>query len=114
MTLTDIAICFSTGKFSRIQSYFSETITWEIVGEQQLSGFDQVLKHCQSIEHYFTTVAHEFHIQAIHQTGHHVIVQGEAQFHDTQQTSRISACDVYTFNNLNQLAQIQSYCISIQ
>ena len=114
MTLTDIAICFSTGKFSRIQQHFSETITWKIVGEQQLSGFDQVLKHCQSIEHYFTTVAHEFHIQAIHQTGHHVIVQGTAQFHNTQQTSRISACDVYTFNTLNQLVQVQSYCISIQ
>ena len=83
MTLTDIAICFSTGQFSRIQQHFSETITWEIVGEQQLSGFDLVLKHCQSIEHYFTTVAHELQIQAIHQTGHHVIVQGEAQFHDT-------------------------------
>ena len=52
MTLTDIAICFSTGQFSRIQQHFSETITWEIVGEQRLSGFDQVLKHCQSIEHY--------------------------------------------------------------
>ena len=87
MTLTDIAICFSTGQFSRIQQHFSETITWEIVGEQRLSGFE---------------------------TGHHVIVQGEAQFHDAKQTSRISACDVYTFNNLNQLAQIQSYCISIQ
>ncbi len=82
----------------RIPTAFSETITWEIVGEQRLSGFDQVLKHCQSIEHYFSTVAHEFHIQAIHQTGDHVIVQGEAQFHNTQQTSRISACDVYTFN----------------
>lgn len=114
MTRTDIATCFSTGQFSQIQSYFSETITWEIVGEQQLSGFDQVLKHCQSIEHYFTSVAHEFHIQAIHQTGHHVIVQGEAQFHDTKQKSLISACDVYTFDALNQLVQIQSYCISIQ
>ena len=113
MTLTDIATYFSTGQFSRIQQHFSEAITWEIVGEQRLSGFDQVLKHCQSIEHYFSTVAYKFHIQAIHQTGHHVIVQGEAQFHDTKQRSRISACDVYTFNNLNQLIQIQSYCISI-
>lgn len=114
MTLTDIATCFSMRQFSPIQQHFSEAITWEIVGEQQLSGFDQVLKHCQSIEHYFTTIAHEFHIQAIHQTGHHVIVQGKAQFHNPQHTSQISACDVYTFNNLNQLAQIQSYCISIQ
>ena len=114
MTLTDIATHFSTRQFSRIQQHFSQTITWEIVGEQRLSGFDQVLKHCQSIEHYFTTAAHEFHIQAIHQTGHHVIVQGEAQFHNTQQTSRISACDIYNFDALNQLVQIQSYCISIQ
>ena len=114
MPLTDIATYFSTGQFSRIQQHFSEAITWEIVVEQRLSSYYQVLKHCQSIEHYFSTVAHEFHIQAIHQMGHHVIVQGEAQFHDTQQTSRISACDVYTFNTLNQLVQIQSYCISIQ
>ena len=114
MPLTDIATYFSTGQFSRIQQHFSEAITWEIVGEQRLSGFDQVLKHCQSIEHYYTTVRMAKQIQAIHQTGHHVIVQGEAQFHNTQQTSRISACDVYTFNTLNQLVQIQSYCISIQ
>ena len=73
MTLTDIATCFSMGQFSPIQQHFSEAITWEIVGEQQLSGFDQVLKHCQSIEHYFTTVTHEFHIQAIHHTGHHPV-----------------------------------------
>jgi len=45
MPLTDIATYFSTGQFSRIQQHFSQTITWEIVGEQQLSGFDQVLKH---------------------------------------------------------------------
>lgn len=114
MTLTDIATCFSTGQFSQIQDYFSEAITWEIVGERQLLGLDQVLKYCQTIEHYFTTVTHTFHIQAIHQVDQHVIVQGEAQFHDTKQTSRISACDVYTFDTLNQLVQIQSYCISIQ
>ncbi|MFW2068163.1 nuclear transport factor 2 family protein, partial [Acinetobacter johnsonii] len=85
MTLTDKATHFSTRQFSRIQQQFSQTITWEIVGEQRLSGFDQVLKHCQSIEHFFTTAAPELHIQAIHQTGHHVIVQGEAQFLDAKQ-----------------------------
>ncbi len=82
MTLTDIATYFSTGQFSTNPTAFFRNHYMENCGEQQLSGFDQVLKHCQSIEHYFTTVAHEFHIQAIHQTGHHVIVQGEAQFHD--------------------------------
>ena len=114
MTLTDIAKSFSIGQFSQIQTYFSQDITWHIVGEQPLSGFDQVLKHCQTIEHYFQTTPHEFQIHAIHLAELHVIVQGEALFHDAAQTSRISACDVYKFNDLNQLVQVQSYCISIQ
>ncbi|MDP1372262.1 nuclear transport factor 2 family protein [Acinetobacter lwoffii] len=114
MMLTDIAQCFSIGQFSQIQPYFSEDIVWEIVGEQRLSGIDQVLKHCQSIEQYFKLTPHEFQIQSIHQADHHVIIQGEAYFHNGNQTTHISACDVYTFNDLNQLVQVQSYCISIQ
>lgn len=114
MMLTDIAQCFSTGQFSQIRSYFSEDLVWEIVGEQRFSGIEQVLKHCQSIEHYFQLTPHAFQIQSIHQAGHHVIIQGEAYFHHANQTTHISACDVYNFNNSNQLVQVQSYCISIQ
>ena len=114
MTITDIAQSFSIGQFSQVQPYFSQNIVWEIIGERQLSGIDQVLKHCHAIENYFKRISHEFQIQAVHQVAHHVIIQGEAQFHDAKQTSRISACDVYNFDALNQLVQIQSYCISIQ
>jgi hypothetical protein len=113
MMLTDIAQYFSIGQFSQIQPCFSEDIVWEIVGEQRLLGIDQVLKHCQSIKHYFKLTPHEFQIQSILQAGHHVIIQGEAYFHNGNQTTHISACDVYNFSDLNQLVQVQSYCISI-
>ena len=114
MTLTEIAQCFSIGQFKQIQFYFSKDIIWEIVGEHRLTGIEQVLKHCQSIEQHFSLTPHEFQTQAIHQAGHHVIIQGEARFQQLNQMSHISACDVYTFNDSNQLVQIQSYCISIR
>ena len=113
MNIKDIAQLFSIGQFSQIQSYFSEDIVWEIVGERQLSNLAQVLEYCQSLENYFRTVKHEFQIQAIHQSKHHVIIQGTAKFYNSSQTTHISACDVYHFNAENQLTQIQSYCISI-
>ena len=68
---------FSIGQFSSVQSNFSKAITWQIVGERQLSGFNQVVKLCQSIAQYFKTVRHQFYIQAIYQSDLYVMIQGK-------------------------------------
>ena len=42
------------------------------------------------------------------------MIQGKTYFPDTNLATRIVAtCDVYTVDALNQLIQIQFYCISI-
>ena len=104
---------FSIGQFSSVQSNFSKAITWQIVGERQLSGFNQVVKLCQSIAQYFKTVRHQFYIQAIYQSGLYVMIQSKTYFPDTNLATRIATCEVYAVDALNQLIQIQFYCISI-
>ena len=76
MEITEIARLFSTGQFSRIEGALAETAVWEIIGEQRIEGAAAVLKHGRAIEAYFSTVAHEFTVQAVHQCGNTVIVQG--------------------------------------
>ena len=112
MEMAEIARLFSTGQFSRIEDVLAEAAVWDIIGEQRIAGAVAVLQHGRAIESYFNTVAHEFTVQAIHQCGHTVIVQGLALFRKLDQNSRIAACDIYTFNDARKLMHIQSYCIA--
>ncbi|MBL8322841.1 MAG: nuclear transport factor 2 family protein [Acinetobacter sp.] len=112
MEITEIARLFSTGQFSRIEDALAEAAVWEIIGEQRIEGAAAVLKHGRAIEAYFSTVAHEFTVQAVHQCGNTVIVQGQALFRKPDQDSRIAACDIYAFDDARKLMHIQSYCIA--
>lgn len=114
MTPLEISRLCSLGEFNHIKQYFSENIVWEIIGEQELPNLDAVLKHCTQIETYFNSVQHEFSIEREYQDQNTCIIQGRALFFTAEQTTRISACDIYTFDGSYKIERIQSYCIKTQ
>ena len=108
----EIAEFFSLGSFEVTFSYLSDSITWNIVGEKVFEGKAAVVANCDQTRAYFNTVQTDFRIDNIIAEDNQVVVRGTAAFmRDGKQINYVSACDVYEFNDHNQLERISSYCI---
>ena len=113
MNQLQIARAFSVGNFSPFFNQFSDQIIWDIIGQQRIVGISAVKQHCLEIEKHFQSVEHNF--QIIKEIQHHNLyfIQGTAEFITHDLVSKISACDIYTFNHSNALIHVESYCISV-
>ena len=114
MNNIDIAKHFSLGQFSQIFQYLDDEILWDVIGESTFSGKLAVIEQTQKIESYFQSVTHHFELDQIHLTDPFIIIQGQASFQSSDQTTKISACDIYEFNQASQIIKIQSYCIPLK
>ena len=112
MQIGKIAQTFSLGQFNSVFQYLTEDIEWHIIGEQHLKGMDNIINHCNLIQDYFNKTPHKFTIHAQYQSSNTVIIQGYAEFQHSNKNTNIQACDIYTFNQLQQLTLIESYCIT--
>ncbi|MBF0385745.1 MAG: nuclear transport factor 2 family protein [Candidatus Omnitrophica bacterium] len=111
-TKKEIAESFSNGKFELIFPYLSEKIIWIVVGENVFKGKDSVIANCKQTAEYFNSVHTVFNTDEIIETNDRVVIRGTAEFkRDGRRDSFISACDVYEFNDKNELEIISSYCI---
>lgn len=109
---TDIARKFSLGEFKGFYPYLTESTVWDIVGEKELNGRNDIIKHCESVRNYFDSVTTDFTLLKIFEDHQHVTVTGIARFiRDNQVVAVISSCDVYTFLPDFTLKSIHSYCI---
>ncbi|MBP6114325.1 MAG: nuclear transport factor 2 family protein [Acinetobacter sp.] len=114
MNNIDIAKHFSLGQFSQIFQYLDDEILWNVIGESTFSGKLAVIEQTQKIESYFQSVTHHFELDQIHLTDPFIIIQGQAIFQSSDQITKISACDIYQFNQSSQIIKIQSYCIPLK
>lgn len=111
----EIAKLFSNGKFDRIMDYLSDEIIWNIIGENIFNGKKAVGKNCKQTAEYFRSIETDFKTDDVISSNNNVIVTGTAEFkRDGKRVNFISACDVYSFNDKNQIEKIASYCISEQ
>ncbi|MCK0148174.1 nuclear transport factor 2 family protein [Arenibacter sp. F26102] len=111
----EIAELFSNGKFEKVISHLSDGIVWNVVGENTYTGKKAVSENCQQTAEYFKSVQTDFKTDEVIVSENKVIVIGTAEFkRDGKSLNFISACDVYDFNDKNEIEKISSYCIPIK
>ena len=112
MTKTEIAKAFSNGEFEKTNKFVSDTAVWTIVEEDTFMGKPAIIDNCEQVGSYFQSVTTDFKILNIIAEGNKVVINGTAEFlRDNQRVSFVSACDVYEFDDNNQIQNITSYCI---
>jgi len=112
LTLQQIAASFSVGDFEKAYPYFSENITWDVVGENSFTGKKAVMENCEQVAVYFKSVTTRFTTANIIADNNRVAIDGTAEFlRDGKRVAYVWACDVYEFNEQQQLQKITSYCI---
>jgi len=112
MTQQEIAQAFSIGDFDLTYQYLSETIEWIVVGESHFKGKQEVVDNCDQTAAYFKSVTTNFLTKNIIASHNKVAINGTAEFiRDGKSINFVSACDVYEFNDNNELQTITSYCI---
>ncbi len=108
----EIAELFSNGKFDKTMDYLSDEIVWNIVGENIFDGKKAVMENCEQTAEYFTFVETDFKTNDILISENKVIIIGTAEFkRDGQRINFVSACDIYEFNEKDEIEKISSYCI---
>lgn len=112
MTKTEIAIAFSNGEFEKIYNFISNNAIWTVVEENTFTGKKAIIDNCEQVGNYFKSVTTNFKTLNIIAAENKVAINGTAEFlRDNKRVSFIAACDIYEFNDNNQIQYITSYCI---
>ncbi|HSI74629.1 MAG TPA: nuclear transport factor 2 family protein [Lunatimonas sp.] len=112
LSISELAQAFSLGEFEEVYPYLSVQIIWIVVGENEFEGKEAVIENCKQVRQYFDSVTTEFKTNLVITDGNKVVVTGTAKFfRNGKQVSFIPACDVYEFDDRQQIEKITSYCI---
>lgn len=112
MNKTEIAKAFSNGQFEKLYPYFSDKISWDVVGENSFAGKEAVVQNCEQTAAYFKSVTTNFRTENIVVGDKCVAIDGTAEFlREGKRIAFVQACDVYNFNERHELEKITSYCI---
>ncbi len=112
MTRTEIAKAFSIGEFEKTYKFISDFAEWTVIEETKFIGKQAILDNCVQVGNYFKSVKTNFKTLNIIADGNKVVINGTAEFmRDNKRISFVSACDIYEFNEINQIKNITSYCI---
>lgn len=112
MTIKEISLAFSIGKFDEVYQFIAENAIWIVVEEATFEGKMAIIDNCSQVAEYFKSVVTKFETDFAIAEANKVVVKGTAEFlRNNKRLSFVSACDVYEFNELGQIQQITSYCI---
>jgi ketosteroid isomerase-like protein len=112
MTKTEIAKAFSIGKFDEVIHYIADDAIWEVVEEDKFVGKNAIIENCNLVGHYYRSVTTSFKMLNVISEDDMVAVNGTAELNrDGKQASFVSACDIYSFNDFDQIQKITSNCI---
>ncbi len=114
MTKVEIAKAFSNGEFEKTYNFISDNAEWTVIeeGENRFVGKQAILDRCEQVGNYFKSVTTDFKTLNIISEGNKVVINGTAKFiKEDKSVSSVSACDIYEFNEKNQIQRITSYCI---
>lgn len=111
-SIKEIALSFSNGEFEKTNEHLNENIIWEIIGENVLKGKQAVIENCEQTAAYFKTVETHFKTTDVIVSENRVIITGTGEFKKNGVCLNfISACDLYEFNDVNEIIRIRSYCV---
>jgi hypothetical protein len=112
MTNPEIATLFSNGEFDKITDFIADNAIWEVVEEDKFSGKIAIIENCYKVGQYYKSVTTKFTTLNVISDNNKVVVNGTAEFiRDGKRISFVSACDIYEFNDSDQIQKITSYCI---
>lgn len=112
MTKTAIAKTFSNGEFDKTNDYIAEDAVWEVVEENTFVGKKAIIENCKQVAAYFKSVTTNFKTHHVISEKNKVVVNGTAEFiRNGKRVSFVSACDLYEFNEHDEIQRITSYCI---
>lgn len=112
-TNTEIAKAFSNGEFERTYKFISDTADWTVIEEDSFKGKRAIIENCEQVGSYFKSLTTDFKTLNVIAEGNKVVITGTAEFlKDGKRVSFVSACDIYEFNDDDQIQNITSYCIS--
>ena len=112
MTKTEIAKAFSNGEFEKTYKFISDNAEWTVIEENRFTGKQAIIDNCEQVGSYFKSVTTDFKTLNIISDGNKVVINGTAEFlRNNKRLSFVFACDVYEFNDNNQIQNITSYCI---
>ncbi|HOZ77118.1 MAG TPA: nuclear transport factor 2 family protein [Ferruginibacter sp.] len=112
MTNKEKATAFSNGEFEKTYHFISDNAAWTVVEENRFAGKQAIIDHCEQVGNYFKSVETDFKTLHVIEEGNKVVVNGTAEFlRENKRVAFVSACDIYEFNNNNEIQYITSYCI---
>jgi ketosteroid isomerase-like protein len=112
MNRKEIANAFSNGQFEKVYGFIATDAVWTVVEESRYSGKQEIIDQCNQVAGYFQSVTTNFETHHIISEGNVVMVNGTAEFiRKNEVASFVSACDLYEFNDQNEIEKITSYCI---
>lgn len=112
MNKEKVAELFSTGQFIKVYDFIAENAKWEVVEENNYIGKKEIVENCEQVTKYFKSVTTNFITKNIISNHKVVVIEGTAEFiRDNKTISFVTACDLYRFNDQDQIESITSYCI---
>jgi hypothetical protein len=112
MNNKDKSLAFSNGEFEKIYDYIADNANWTIIEEDTFKGKQAIIDNCEQVGNYFKSVTTKFETISVIEENKKVVVNGTAEFlRDNKRVSFVSACDLYEFNDNDQIQKITSYCI---
>lgn len=112
MTKIEIAKAFSNGEFEKTYKFISDIAEWTVIEDDKFIGKQAILDNCKQVGNYFKSVETDFKTLNIIADRHKVVINGTAEFmRENKRISFVSVCDIYEFNEKNQIQNITSYCI---
>jgi len=112
MTKSEIASAFSNGEFDKTTDFIAADAIWVVVEEDKFIGKNAIVENCNQVGQYFKSVTTNFKTLNVIAEDNKVMVNGTAEFiRDGKRISFVSACEIYEFNDSDQIQKITSYCI---
>ena len=113
-TITEIADAFSRHRFEETYPYMLDDIDWALVGENQITGKDNVVRVCEESANELTNVRTTFSKFRVITGEDCVVIDSRAEYIDSDNAiSNVASCDIYDFISGN-LAGITSYVFELE
>jgi ketosteroid isomerase-like protein len=112
MTNKEKSIAFSNGEFDKVYDFIADNAEWIVIEENTFTGKKAIIDNCKQVGSYFKSVTTKFVTLNVIAENGNVAVNGTAEFlRDNKRVSFVSACDLYEFNDKDQILKVTSYCI---
>ena len=113
MTTQQIAEAFSRHDFANTYPYLLDTVQWNLIGSQVLTGKQAIIAACEQSSAYLETVTTRFDKFLILATRNDIVIDSLSTYTAGEQPrSTVASCDWYRFEH-GKLAEITSYTIEV-